>query len=383
MSDKPQGADRESVADAPAASGAGGRPTACDACLRRPWLLAALAPHLDRTGARLHELLELEAGDLMAAVAGRRRVRLERRMAAFNPEEARVAAAKAGVEVICRCEPLYPARLNHLPNPPAALHVAGGLDRCLNALRAEPVAIVGTRKPTGYGLDVARALGRDLAAAGVTVVSGMALGIDSVAHEGALSVGGPTIAVLAGSVERPYPPARHTLHRRIMAAGAAISELPPGAGLWRWMFPARNRLIAAVSAITLVVEAGERSGALVTAAIGASLGRPIAAVPGRITTSQAAGPNRLLAEGAHLIAGAQDVLDLLYGVGVRRAACGRADDLDPQLRRWLDVISDGHDTPAALARMGLAPDRGLQVLSALELSGHIRREPGGRFAVLP
>ncbi|MFL5823891.1 MAG: DNA-processing protein DprA [Solirubrobacteraceae bacterium] len=375
----------------PSAGDAGDAGDACDACLRRPWLLGELASHLERTGGRLQELLELEDADLLQAVAGRRRARLERRMAGFDPEAARVRAQKAGVQMICRCAPEYPRRLADLPNPPKVLHVAGDVDLCLAGLQglgpggltSEPVAVVGTRRPTSYGLDVARALGRDLAAAGITVVSGMAQGIDSVAHDGALSAGGPTIAILAGSAERPYPPSRRSLHRRITSKGAAVSELPPGSGLWRWMFPARNRLIAALAVMTIVVEAGERSGALLTAATAASIGRPVGAVPGRITTAQGAGPNGLLAEGAHLITSAQDVLDVLYGVGVRSAARDRAAELDPQLRPWLEAISAGHDTPAALARVGLPADKGLQVLSALELSGYIRREPGGRFAVMP
>jgi DNA processing protein len=342
-----------------------------------------VASHLDRTGPRLAELLQLEDADLLRAVAGRRRGRLERRMASFDPAAARRQARAAGVEMICRCRPEYPPRLHDLPNQPAVLHIAGELERCLLALKGEPVGIVGTRRPTGYGLDVARALGRDLAAAGLAVVSGMAQGIDSAAHDGALSSGGSTVAVLAGSAERPYPRSRRTLHRRITTGGGALSELGPASGLWRWMFPARNRLIAALTAITVVVEAPGRSGALLTAATADSIGRPIGAVPGRITSVQAAGPHRLLAAGAHLITGAQDVLDVLYGVGVRGAVRDRAADLDPDLRGWLDAISDGHDTPAALARLGLDPGEGLQALSALELSGHIRREPGGRFAVVP
>lgn len=356
---------------------------ACDGCLRRPWLLSVLAGHLNRTGARLPELLELDDLELVRAVAGRNRARLEHRLAAFDPGPARLRAARTGVETICRCHPEYPRRLLDLPSPPAVLHVSGGMDRFLELARGEPVALVGTRRPTSYGLDVGRMLARGLAASGLTVISGLAQGIDSIVHDGALAVRGPTIAVLACSPERAHPASRRALHRRILASAAAVSELPPETAVWRWMFPARNRLIASLAAMTVVVEAAERSGALLTASWAEDLGRPVGAVPGRITSKQAAGPHRLLSVGAHLITGPQEVLDTLYGAD---APCARADsraEPDPHLTRWLTAIADGHDTPAALARVGLAPEESLQILSALELTGHIRREAGGRYAVVP
>jgi DNA processing protein len=382
---------------------------ACDMCLRRPWLLATLAGHLNRTGRRSGELLELGDGELLAALAGRRRTQLEHQLETFDPAPARARADRAGVAVICRCHPRYPERLWDLPAPPAVLHVAGDLERFLSLVSDQPVAVVGTRRPSTYGVDVARSLGRGLAASGVTVVSGMAQGIDAAAQEGALSAHegvaahegalsahegaaahesalpatGQTIAVLAAGPDRAYPASCRGLHRRIVATGAAVSELPPGSGQWRWMFPARNRLIAALSAMTVVVEAGERSGALLTEARARWLGRSVGAVPGRVTSPQAVGPHRLLAQGAHLVCGAQDVLDAVYGPGGKGLRADPRVGLDPELRTWLDAIASGHDTPAALARIGLHPEQGLQVLTRLELAGYIRRQPGGRFAVLP
>jgi DNA processing protein len=358
-------------------------PTACDTCLRRPWLLSLLAGHLDRAGRRVRELLELPDADLVEAVGGRRQARLEHDLGRFDPGAARQRARQAGLEVICRCDPGYPGRLWALPSPPAVLHVAGGLERLMRMVGTESVAVVGTRRPSGYGRDVARSLGRGLAAAGVTVLSGMAQGIDAAAHEGALDPGGPTVAVLAASADRAYPASCRALHRRIVAEGAVVSELPPGTPAWRWMFPARNRIIAALSAMTVVVEAGERSGALLTASWAGGLGVPVGAVPGRVTSSQALGPHRLLREGAELVRGAQDVLDALYGAGAPKVSADSRSRLEPDLRAWLDAISSGHDTPGALARMGLSPEGCLQVLSRLELEGYIRREAGGRFAVLP
>ena len=356
---------------------------ACEDCLRRPWLLSLMSGYLDRTGARLPELLDLDNGELLRAAGGKDRQRLERRFAAFDAGAARAKARQAGLELICLCDPTYPDRLRQLPSPPAVLHVNGGLERFLALAAGEPVAVVGTRRASGYGLEVAGALGRGLAAAGLSVVSGMAHGIDSAAHQGALGVDGFTIAVLAGGAERAYPASARSLHRRILQTGAVISELPPGAEVRRWMFPARNRLVAALSAMTVVVEAGDRSGALLTASWAAALGRPVGAVPGRITSPQAAGTNRLISGGARLLSGAQDVLDSLYGVGARQAAPDRRGDLDPELRWWLDEIAAGADTLGALAQAGLSPNKGLQVVSALELGGYIRREAGGRFAVVP
>jgi DNA processing protein len=357
--------------------------TACETCLRRPWLLAALAGHLDRTGARLPDLLELDEQGLLGALAGRRRAELERQLTDFSAQTARRRACQSGVELICRCSSEYPERLRALPSPPAVLHVVGGLERFVDLARGETVAIVGARRPSGYGADVARTLARAVAASGLAVVSGLAHGIDSAAHEGALAVGGGTIAVLAGSAERAQPASRRGLHRRILCTGSVVSELPPGSEVWRWMFPARNRLIAGLAAMTIVVEAGDRSGALITAHWAQSLERAVGAVPGRITSPQAVGPHQLLSDGAQLVTGPQDVLDALYGRGVRSASADERASLDPELGRWLRAIADGHDTPAALARQGLSPERGLQVLSTLELSGHIRREAGGRFAVMP
>jgi DNA processing protein len=217
----------------------------------------------------------------------------------------------------------------------------------------------------------------------MTVVSGMAVGIDSAAHAGALDAGMPTVAVLPGPADRPYPASRRALHRRIVAGGAAVSEIPPGTSVWRWMFPARNRIIAALAAMTVVVEAGERSGSLVTARLAYDIWRPVGAVPGRVTTSQAAGSNALLASGrASVVRGAQDVLDRLFGLGERIAPEPPRPAPPPELAPLLTAIAEGHETAAAaLARAGLDPDKGLAALAALELAGFVTRAAGGRFRV--
>ncbi len=355
---------------------------ACERCLARAWLLVRLAAHLERERSRIEALLALPDDDLIAAVGGGHTDMVRNELEHFDADAARGRAGSAGLQLICRCATEYPSALRQLESPPAVLHVRspGGL---ATALAEDPVAVVGARRASRYALDVAHALGRELAAAGLAVVSGMALGIDSAVHVGALSIQGSTIAVLPGGAERPYPAAKRTLHRRIVAGGAAVSELPPGTDVWRWMFPARNRIIAGLAAMTIVVEAGPGSGALVTARIARALGRPVGAVPGRITTPLAHGSNELLAHGAAVVRGAQDVLDVLFGAGTRTAASDHRPALSPDLRRLLDAIAGADDTAAALLRAGFSSDTGLAALASLELSGHIRREPGGRYSVLP
>jgi DNA processing protein len=300
---------------------------ACDPCLRRTHLLGALARHIEQAGrgrATFGGLLALGDDDLIAAMRadGDRKLHVARER--FDPDAQRDRCAANRLSVFCRHSPGYPSRLFDLPDPPAMLHVAGdpaALDPLSGSDHEVPaVAVVGARRATPYGLDVAETLGSDLAAAGVTVVSGMALGVDSAAHEGALAGGGRTIAVLGGGADKVYPASKRGLYLRIRAHGCAVSELPPGSAAMRWTFPARNRLIAALVSAVVVVEARERSGSLITADLAADLGRPVGAVPGPVTGPRSEGTNALLRDGAALIRGARDALDLMaeLPVPVRR-----------------------------------------------------------------
>jgi DNA processing protein len=356
---------------------------ACDACLRWTWLLGRMAGHLDHARARIAAVLELDEDELIAALGGDLGGDLLRERDSVDPERQRDRCSEAGLQLVCRCDPAYPVRLRDLPGPPRVLHVVGGLDRFLELTARDPVAIVGSRAASSYGTGVARSLGAALGRAGVTVLSGMAHGIDSAAHVGALDAQAPTIAVLPGPADRPYPASRRGLHRRVVATGAAVSELPPGTPVRRWMFPARNRVIAALAAMTVVVEAGERSGSLVTAGFAQQLARPVGAVPGQITRPQAAGSNALLAGGATVVRGPQDVLDALFGVGVRAAADDDRPELTDELALLLAGLADGHGTSTALVRAGYEPEEGLAALASLELAGYVRREGGGRYAVIP
>jgi DNA processing protein len=357
--------------------------SACSGCVRRSWLLARLAGHIEPVRERLDDLLGLSDRELIDAVAGERRDAVLAELRRSDPGELGARCTEAGLELICRCDRAYPSRLLDLSSPPAVLHIAGGLGRFLELVAGEPVGVVGARRASEYGLEAARALGRGLGCAEVTVLSGMALGIDSAAHASALDAGGPTVAVLPGGADRPYPPSKRALYRRILAEGSAVSELPAGSAIWRWSFPARNRIVAALGAMTVVVEGRESSGALITAAYARALARPIGAVPGRITSPLAAGPNALLARGAAVVRGPQDVLDAVFGAGVRSVRDRARGELAPELERVLAAVGEGNDTVAALGLIGVAPDAGLAALSALELAGYVRRQAGGRYTVVP
>jgi DNA processing protein len=204
--------------------------------------------------------------------------------------------------------PAFPKLLAAIHDPPRELFVRGMGDL---ALLSEPsVAVVGARACSSYGRSAARSLGRELAAAGLVVTSGMARGIDGEAHRGALEAGGRTVAVLGCGVDRDYPAAHAELARRICEGGLVVSEYEPGIEPAPWRFPARNRIIAGLSRATLVVEARERSGALITADFALEEGRDVLAVPGEITSALSAGTNALLKLGATPVTSADDVLEL-------------------------------------------------------------------------
>jgi DNA processing protein len=318
--------------------------------------------------------------DVLLDACGSRAV--QARYDRFDAAAARDAIRGAGLAAICRCEDAYPERLRDLPDPPAVLHVAGDPE-CVGV--DDSVAVVGARRATPYGLTVARDLGCGLSSARVTVVSGLALGVDSTAHAGALEGSAAPVAVLAGGADRPYPASKRRLHAAVRAAGAVVSEMPPGFGIHRWAFVARNRLIAALAHVVVVVEATERSGSLTTADLGAELGRTVAAVPGRVTCAVASGTNGLIRDGALLVRGVGDVLDALAeltGLQYETSAPPGA-ALDPELRELLDAIGAGHSTLPMLASHGLEPRRTLAGLGELEARGLIRRGFGGRYERVP
>ncbi len=352
---------------------------ACDDCLRRTALIAALAPWLDVEWRRRSAPSGVLSLPDEALVALDRSGRVARAHAAFAPSRARARAARAGLAAICRCAPDYPERLRELDDPPAVLHIAG---RAAALERADAVAIVGARRGTAYGLEVARSLGRGLSAAGVPVLSGMAMGVDSAAHMGVVeqAAAPAPVAVLAGGADIAYPASRRRLHVQLIERGCVVSELPPGFAGFRWCFVARNRLIAGLAALTVVVEATERSGSLTTTDFATQLGRPVLAVPGPVTSRFSAGTNMLLAAGAGVVRDTRDVLEQLLGPSAPpRAVAPPAVPIEPRLRRLLDAIERGHGSLAELTSDPGATRQVLLDLTDLELRGLVRREFGGRY----
>jgi DNA processing protein len=272
-----------------------------------------------------------------------------------------------------RSERGYPPLLARIPDPPASLWLRGEADPSLLADTA--VAIVGARACSGYGRSVARMLAGGVAEAGAVVVSGLARGIDGEAHRGALSVDGRTIAVLGCGVDRDYPAAHAELAQTIVAGGGlVISEYEPGVEPAPWRFPARNRIIAGLAAATVVVEARERSGALITADFALEDGREVLAVPGEITSALSTGTNALLRQGATPVSCVGDVLDAV-GLEPRRAAAPPAED--PASATVLEALAAGASTADELARTtGLAAGDLATTLTLLELAGRIAVEEG-------
>lgn len=367
---------------------AGARPRACAECLRRASLIGYLAGHIekavDRTpGSRAHEVLALSDEDLARAMVRSGADHFLGRAASLDHEEARAALTAARAWACCRHHSLYPGSLGDLGDPPAVLF-GRGRPKLLESLSADgAVTIVGSRRPSGHGRELARALGRELASAGLVVVSGMAMGIDCCAHEGALEAGGSTVAVLGTGVDLPYPPRCGHLYARLVERGLVLSELPLGTTARRWTFPARNRIMAAIGAITVVVEARERSGSLITAEMAEDLGREVGAVPGRVGSSPAVGTNGLLRDGASVIRGAQDVLDSILGPGAGARTAGvvlRGPVLEPDLIELLELLESGSSGADALARAsGLEPGQLAGALLRLELSGYVRSDSAGRY----
>jgi DNA processing protein len=267
-----------------------------------------------------------------------------------------------------------PELLQQIHDPPRVLFLRGAADPEILARPA--VAIVGARACSPYGAQVARMLGRELAAAGLVVVSGLARGIDGEAHRGAIDAGGLTVAVLGCGIDRDYPAAHAELARRICERGLVVSEYELGVEPAPWRFPARNRIIAGLTAVTVIVEARERSGALITADFALEDGREVFAVPGEITGTLSTGTNRLLRQGATPLTTADDVLEL-FGL----AACQRPrmPEVGGSAAAVLERLADGAASADELSRTtGLEPGPLAAALAELELAG-LASEADGRY----
>lgn len=285
------------------------------------------------------------------------------------------------MDAVCTLGPQdgrYPAALARLGDAPRRLRVCGDL----GARRR--VAVVGTRLPDDYGVELAREIATGLARAGVTVVSGGAAGIDAAAHRAALDAGGHTIAVFGTGIDVAYPPEHRELFEEIVdAGGALVSELPDGAPPTPWAFPKRNRIVAALSEAVVVVRAGLRSGALITAALARRLGVAVFAVPGDVRLRLSAGPNGLLREGARVVEGSRDLLDAL-GVGpgaeARQVELPAVASPPGDAGRLYAVLRTEPRQADELAReAGVGAGPAMAALLSLELQGLCEQRPGRYF----
>jgi DNA processing protein len=331
----------------------------------------------------------LRAGEAPAAVFAR--LLAERSAAdpdrfAWVADRARKAIAQAEAEAIgmlAWSDVAYPPALAAIVDPPPLLWVRGSLD----ALAAQPVvAIVGARAASAYGLAVSERLAGDLASRGVMIVSGLARGVDSAAHRGALAAGGVTVAVLGSGVDVLYPPEHAPLARAIVAQqGAVASEFVPGTPPNPAFFPQRNRIISGLARAVVVIEAGEKSGSLITARAALEQGRDVRAVPGNVLTGRNRGAHGLLRDGAKIVETADDILEELnVSVGMNLAAVEGASEPAKAARpvdAVLECLAPGEpcDLDEIAERSGLSSARLLPRLFELEVQGLVRRAGGGRF----
>jgi DNA processing protein len=271
-----------------------------------------------------------------------------------------------------RSDALFPERLGAIFDPPRALYLRGDGEAELLGRRA--VAVVGARACSPYGSQVARMLGRELAAAGLVVVSGLARGIDGQAHRGALEAGGLTVAVLGCGIDRDYPASNAQLSRRIEERGLVVSEYEPGVEPAPWRFPARNRIIAGLCEAVVVVEARDRSGALITADFALDEGREVFAVPGEITAGLSAGTNALLKLGATPLTSTDDVFDAL---GIEAPEPIESVDVSPAAARVLELVREAPCGADELTARGVLDAGAISVaLTELELAGLVAAADG-------
>ena len=291
--------------------------------------------------------------------------------------------AKNNISVLFQEQEEYPGLLREIEDPPYVLYYAG----TLGALSRPAVAMVGTRTPSAYGRSMARSIAQGLAAAGVCVVSGLAYGIDSCAHEGALAGMGTTVAVLGNGISAPYPQEHVPLLRNIVKGGGlAISEYPPDARPMPGHFPHRNRVISGLSRALVFVEGKVKSGGMITVSTALAQGREVFAVPGPVGNSGAEGPHTILREGARLVTSAADILEDL-GLGGERACSGMAAQAEeaasPVQRMILTALQRESMTVDQLSiATGIKREAALQELSVMEVLGQIRKEAGNLFSVI-
>lgn len=347
-----------------------------------PVTVRALAEALGGTVARILEVdpRRLPSVRGVGPVVVERLTAARRRDGLAAAEEARAAAR--GIRIVTPADADYPDPLRSLHDPPLALYLKGAWQR----EDRKSVALVGSRQTTTYGRTVAVRLAADLVRAGFTVVSGLARGIDTCAHRGALEAGGRTLAVLGGGLHDIYPPENRELAEAVAQSGALMTEFPIGREPDKTTFPYRNRVVSGLSQAVVVVEASSTSGALITARFAADQGRSVLAVPGRIDNPLAQGPHELIRQGARLVEGIEDILDelgaLFHGAAPTLRSWGEkgdsVGDLTEEERRVLSLLTEEEplDADTLARRSAMPPGSVSAALLTLEMKGRVRLLPG-------
>lgn len=363
----------------------------CDACLRESLLRSEALRYAEAKYTRTVDaagLLRLDAPELHAALIAMYpeiEVQMERDLEDLLLSD---APDENTIWTICRHDPEYPHRLLTLGDAPPVIYGLGDSQLISGLAHTDPgategVAIVGARRASAYGREVAYSLANEASALGLTVVSGMALGIDGAAHRGALQGGGRTIAVLAGGPDVAYPRSHRLLHEQIIEAGCVVSENPPGTTAKRWAFVARNRVIAGLASISVFVEGTEESGARHTMDFAEQMESAVGAVPGPVTSPLSAGPNAMLCKDeAVVVRDISDVLEVL-SIDLARTPIGvaSAPALEGLRAEVFELVAAGDSTPRAIAQSIPNSDAReiIRTLGQLELTGLIRRESDGSY----
>lgn len=386
--------------------------------LEEAWVWLSCLPSIQNFGKRLlltrfpdvTALYGADRASLRQAGIDHPRLSSVMRSAQYREQAAEIVSKSSllDIRIIHQGHPEFPHLLGHIPDSPLVMYLRG------EWTSARCVAVVGSRRATGYGIGMAERLSADLVAAGFTIVSGLARGIDTAAHTGALQAGGRTVAVLGNGLETIYPPENRKLAERIMENGAFLSEYPPGTPPAPYHFPVRNRIVSGLSEAVLVVEAGERSGSLITVQCALEQGRDVFAVPGNATSVTSRGCNRLIREGAGLVQEAADILealsadrfsDLSVSIPIRISGSalktagkriarqgGPTVGVDRQVGEPLEIpeqivygrLAREPLTPDQVcAQSGLLPSEVQQVLLMLELKHYIRHDPDGLIRLIP
>jgi len=363
-----------------------------------PWLALTMTPGIAaRLSARLlrefgspegvfrASLTALEACSLPAPVAQS----IFKKQMFWRAEKEVAAIRRIGCRVVHWHEPEYPQTLLQIYDPPVMLYARGDA----SILNAPSLSIVGTRRPTVYGTQMAQLMGRDLARRGLTIVSGMARGIDAIAHEGATAVGGRAIGVLGTGIDVCYPKENRKLYEKVLERGAILSELPTGSHPAPENFPVRNRIIAGMPLGVVIVEGKEHSGSLITARLAMEFGREVFGVPGNVTQEVSFAPNQLIKQGAKLVTNAEDVIEELPTPV--RAALGQAEAVEAEQRNLLAVeglnpteqkiyamlsAEESKHIDELVENSGLNSSDVLATLFNLEMKGIIRQLPGKQFS---